>query len=198
MRVSRQIIYLFAITIIGSCNSGDKEKASNNAISHKLFQLENRGWKSQRTTHFVNDIHYSATEVPKEYYLLKNKGSENLSHIDSLSKRHSRERVIEFEFEHINGDDLLREDYTALDYDRSVTYMASTIRGDFMVVTSKNDTIVCSGVQFERHFKVSPFKRVLLYFGGIDPSENIQLIYRDRLFGNGIFKFTFNELPFKT
>lgn len=198
MKVSRQIIYLFAITIIGSCNSGDKEKDSNNAISHKLFQLENRGWKSQRTTHFVNDIHYSATEVPNEYYLLKTEGGLDLSQIDSLSKNHNRERVIEFEFEHIHGEDLLREGYTALDYDRSVTYMASTIRGDFMAITSGNDTIPCSGVQFERHFKVSPFNRILLYFGGIDPSENIQLIYNDRLFNNGIFKFTFNELPFRT
>jgi len=77
-------------------------------------------------------------------------------------------------------------------------YLASTIRNDFMVVTSSNDTIPCSGVHFERHFKISPFKRVLLYFGGINPNETIQLIYRDRLYNNGIFKFKFNEIPFKT
>lgn len=181
-----------------SCNTGNEEKGSNTAISHKLFQLENRGWKAQRITHFVNDIHYSATEVPNEYYLLKSEGSNNLSRIDSLSRNHNRERVMEFEFEHINEDDLLMKDYTTLDYDKSVTYLASTISRDFTVVTSMNDTIRCSGVQFERHFKVSPFKRVILYFGNIDPSENIQLIYNDRLFNNGIFKFKFNELPFKT
>lgn len=184
--------------VLGSCNSGNEEEYSTSAISHKLFQLEKRGWKSQRITHFVNDISYSATEVPNEYYLLKSEGSQNLSRIDSLSKSYNRERIIEFEFEHINEVDLLQEDYTALDYDKSVSYLASTIGRDFIAITSKNDTIHCSGVQFERHYKVSPFKRILLYFGNIDPSENIQLIYRDRLFNNGIFKFKFNELPFKT
>ncbi|MCF6306654.1 MAG: hypothetical protein L3J09_01730 [Flavobacteriaceae bacterium] len=37
-----------------------------------------------------------------------------------------------------------------------------------------------------------------LYFGGINPNETIQLIYRDQLYNNGIFKFKFNEIPFKT
>lgn len=198
MKVNRQIIYFIIIILLGSCNSGNEEKDFDTAISHKLFQLENRGWKSQRITHFVNDMYYSATEVPNEYYLLKSEGNNNLSRIDSLSKNYNRERVIEFEFEQINEDDLLKEEYTAMDYDKSVMYLASTISRDFMAVTSKNDTILCSGVQFERHFKVSPFKRVLLYFGSIDPSEKIQLIYQDRLFNNGIFKFKFNELPFKT
>ncbi len=198
MKVNRQIIYFIIIILLGSCNSGNEKKDFDSAISHKLFQLENRGWKSQRITHFVNDMYYSATEVPNEYYLLKSEGNNNLSRIDSLSKNYNRERVIEFEFEQINEDDLLKEEYTAMDYDKSVTYLASTISRDFMAVTSKNDTILCSGVQFERHFKVSPFKRVLLYFGSIDPSEKIQLIYQDRLFNNGIFKFKFNELPFKT
>ncbi len=198
MKVNRQIIYFIIIILLGSCNSGNEKKDFDSAISHKLFQLENRGWKSQRITHFVNDMYYSATEVPNEYYLLKSEGNNNLSRIDSLSKNYNRERVIEFEFEQINEDDLLKEEYTAMDYDKSVMYLASTISRDFMAVTSKNDTILCSGVQFERHFKVSPFKRVLLYFGSIDPSEKIQLIYQDRLFNNGIFKFKFNELPFKT
>lgn len=198
MKVNSQIIYCSIILSLLSCNSGNEEKNSSIVISHKLFQLEKRGWKSQRITHFVNDIHYSATEVPNEYYLLKREGTKNLYHIDSLSKTYSRERIIEFEFEHIDEDDLLKNEYTTLDYNNSVTYLASTISKDFIAVTSNNDTISCSGVQFERHFKVSPFKRILLYFGNIDPSDNIQIIYNDRLFNNGIFKFKFNELPFKT
>ena len=130
--------------------------------------------------------------------ILKSNDKADLSQIDSLAKVLINERVIEFEFEQLNENDLLKEEYTNMDYDNSVNYMGSKISKDFLVVTSQNDTLTCSGVQFERHFKVSPFKRILLYFGNIDPSESIQLIYHDRLFGNGIFKFKFNELPFKT
>src|SRR5690606_9980118 len=118
--------------------------------------------------------------------------------IDSISKKYEYERVIEFEFEHNENKDLLESEFTGLDYEKSVSYMAAAIKNDFMLVTESNDTIPCSGVHFERHFKVSPFNRILLYFGNVSPTDNIQLIYQDRLFGNGIFKFTFDEFPFKT
>src|SRR5690606_29244167 len=113
-------------------------------------------------------------------------------------KTYENERVIEFEFEHNQNKDLLQSEYTGLDYDKSVNYMANTIMHDFLLVTESKDTIRCSGVHFERHFNVSPINRILLYFDGINPTENIQLIYQDKLFQQGIFKFTFNETPFKT
>ena len=37
----------------------------------------------------------------------------------------------------------------------------------------------------------------LLYFGNINPEDQIQLIYNDELFGNGIIKFKFKETPIK-
>src|SRR5690606_32385809 len=120
MRVNKLMRILAVILLLVSCNKGSERNTSTNNSSHKLFKLEQQGWKSQRITHFANDIHYSATEVPNEYYLLKNKGINNLSQIDSLSKAYDRERIIEFEFEHIGEDDLLQEGYTTLDYDRSV------------------------------------------------------------------------------
>ncbi|MFK5982275.1 MAG: hypothetical protein QM499_05115 [Flavobacteriaceae bacterium] len=195
MKVNNRAYFILIFVICFSCN---KKNTDNKEPSYKVFQQENLGWKSKQIMHFANDIQYRATEVPIEYYLLKNKGKDNKEAIDTLSKKLSKERIIEFEFEHINNDDLLKSEYTTLDYDKSVMYLASTIRNDFMVVTSSNDTIPCSGVHFERHFKISPFKRVLLYFGGINPNETIQLIYRDQLYNNGIFKFKFNEIPFKT
>jgi hypothetical protein len=75
--------------------------------------------------------------------------------------------------------------------------MAFTIEKDFTVVTSSNDTIPCSGVNFERNFKIAPFKRVLLYFNNINPNENLKLIYQDHLFGNGIIKFGLTDVPLK-
>ncbi len=199
MRVSSyKLNFILLGLIVFSCKSDVENNANDSNITYKLYQQEDIGWKSKQIMHFANDIQYRATEVPTEYYLLKNQETENYQAIDSLSKTYRKERIIEFEFEHINNEDLLKSEYTSLDYDKSVMYLSSTIKNDFMVVTESNDTIPCSGVHFERHFKISPFKRVLLYFGGIDPNQTIQLIYQDQLYNSGIFKFKFNEIPFKT
>ena len=161
----------------------------------KTFSLEGQEWKSKVRTQFSNEIYYRATEVPNEYYILKNSESANISEETITST--SNERIIEFEFEHFDALDLLEQEHTALPYSKSVEYMAFTIKNDFKIVTSANDTLACSVVHFDRHFKVSPFNRVLLYFNGIPPEENIQLIYQDKLFNNGIFKFKFEETPLK-
>lgn len=179
--------------ILASCNKGSENAGRSSA---KTYNLEGQQWKSKVRTHFSNDIYYRASEVPNAYYLLKQKDVLGKS-FDSIMKASEKERIIEFEFEHFNEYDLLTEEFTALDYDKAVEYMAFKIEKDFKVITSANDTIPCAGVHFERHFKISPFKRVLLYFNGIDPDETIQLIYQDQLFNNGIFKFKFEETPLK-
>ena len=189
------IFILLSIQLLLGCKS-DSEEIDTREISRKLYQLENQGWKSKTISHFVGDITYRATEVPKEYYFLKN--SLSLDSISKISKELSNERIVEIEFEHINHEDLLQKHFSDLNYEKAITYMASNIKNDLWAVTSKNDTIACSGVNFERHFKVIPFNRVLIYFGGIPEDESIQLIYKDGLFKNGIFKFKFDEIPFKT
>lgn len=195
MKENNKLYILLFCVLVFSCKSDTINKEED---AYRVFEMGELGWKSKKITHFVNDLQYRATEIPKEYYILKNEENKTKFHIDSVSKKYENERIIEFEFEHINSDDLLKQEYTSLDYEKSVMYLASTIQKDFMAITSSKDTIVCSGVLFERHFKVSPFKRIILYFGGIHPEETIQLIYQDNLYNNGIFKFKFNEIPFKT
>ncbi|MEP1490169.1 MAG: hypothetical protein ABJK28_17250 [Algibacter sp.] len=187
----------FALLLIFGLNiSCDKFSKSNKFSEYKFFNLEQQGWKSKRMTQFVNDINYTATEVPIQYYLLKN-NQNNHAKVDSLYIKNAKERIVEIEFQHANQADLLLKDYTSKSYEDAVKYMAFTIEKDFTVVTSSNDTIRCSGVNFERNFKVAPFKRLLLYFDNINPNDNIKLIYQDQLFGNGILKFNFNETVLK-
>ncbi|TGV01067.1 hypothetical protein [Flavivirga rizhaonensis] len=190
---SISFILLLAFSTSVSCN---KHSGSNKLPDYKFFNLNQQGWKSKRVTQFVNDINYTATEVPIQYYLLKNNQS-NYAKVDSLYQKNIRERIIEIEFLHANQSDLLLKDYTKRSYENAVKYMAFTIEKDFTVVTSSNDTIPCSGVNFERNFKVAPFKRVLLYFNDINPNDNIKLIYQDQLFGNGIIKFNLTDSPLK-
>ncbi len=160
------------------------------------FTLDRQNWKSSRITQFTKDIGYSAVEVPIEYYLQKTLG-EDLNKIDSVSRTHSKDRIIEFEFQHVENIDLLANKYTYKSYDESVQYMAFDIEDDFLVVTSSKDTISCAGAHFERNFKVAPYKKLILYFTDVDPDENLQLVYNDQLFGNGLFKFNFQDVPVK-
>ncbi|HEX9600803.1 MAG TPA: hypothetical protein VF985_04885 [Mariniflexile sp.] len=184
------------IAVFGSFTSCDKSAKLSDSTDYKFFNLQQQGWKSKRVTQFINDINYTVTEVPIQYYLLKN-NPDDFAKVDSLYQINASERVLEVEFQHVNETDLLLEDYTHRTYDDAVKYMAFTIEKDFTVVTSSNDTIQCSGVNFERNFKLAPFKRVLLYFNNIDPNDRIKLIYQDHLFGNGIIKFNLTDIPLK-
>ncbi|NHF58988.1 hypothetical protein FK220_006535 [Flavobacteriaceae bacterium TP-CH-4] len=166
-------------------------------VSYKFFNLERAGWKSKSISHNFSDMAYTATLVPIQYYIIKNEGFENPSRIDSIYQSHKTDRVVEIEFRHDSKDDLLKSEYTRMDYESGVKYMAFSIEKDFMAVTKSGDTINCSGVTLERNFKLAPFKRLLLHFGDIPENEQIQLVYQDQLFGNGILKFKFTETPLK-
>ncbi|MBQ4819861.1 hypothetical protein [Aquimarina sp. MMG016] len=185
------IVLLFAI----SCQK-DK-KVQRTEIEERLFNLEQSGWKSRSISHFFSDIEYNATLVPIQYYILKNEGNQDLNRIDSIYQEYKNERVIEIKFQQEREDDLLKDKYTNRSYEDAVKYMAFGVKKDFKIVTTSGDTIPCAGVTFERNFKVAPFKRLLLNFGNIPENENVQLIYDDQLFGNGLMKFNFTERPVK-
>lgn len=162
-----------------------------------MFNLQQAGWKSKRIIQSIDGINYTATEVPLQYYILKNGDDKDSKTVDSIYNANNKERIVEIEFQQNNKEDLLLEKYTNKDYESSVKYLAFSIEKDFSVITSSNDTIVCSGALFERNFKVAPFKRALLYFNNIPPNDNIKLIYNDQLFGNGVIPFNFKEVPIK-
>lgn len=190
-----KILLLLLCIISISCKKelDSKPVVVDGDIRYQLFQLEKFGWKSKLHAQKVDDIKFTATEVPIQYYLLKDQGNQDLFNIDSLYQENKTERVLEFTFEQEDEDDLLKDKFTSLSYEDGVKYMSFSLDKDFYVVTSKNDTIPCSGVNYERNFKVAPFQKVLLFFSGIDPKEKIQLIYNDKLFKKGILKFQFKD-----
>nr|WP_294922379.1 hypothetical protein [uncultured Flavobacterium sp.] len=191
MKVFNILVFILFI----SCNREQKNTSKDSEIRDRYFNLEKIGWKSRSYTQVVDDIGFIATEVPIQYYLLKDQGIVNLEHVDSLYEENKRERVIEFVFQQDEEKDLLSKDFTGMDYTDAVKYMSFGLDKDFYVVTSKKDTILCSGVTFERNYKVAPFQKVLLFFSGIDPNDKIQLIYDDYLFRKGTLKFKFKD-PF--
>ena len=188
---NRCLCAIYLITLLFSCNQ--KNHISNEEI---VFNFKNQNWESNRITQFINDINYSATEVPLNYYLLKNLDG-NIAKVDSVSTLNQRERIIEFEFQHVENSDLLQSQHTNLNYEDAIKYIAFKLEKDFKVITSSNDTIPCIGAHFERNFKVAPYKKLILYFNNINPNESLKLVYNDYLFNNGVLKFNFQEKPIK-
>lgn len=194
MRTQFVILVLLSVFLV-SCKSEREKQWEQSSVSERLFELQSRGWRSNQLLNFKKDIQYRATQVPIEYYLLKNHGTANVVSFDSLVQRSAQERIVEFEFEHVAGDDLINSEFTDRSNQSTVTYMSAAIQNDFYAVTHKGDTIRPAGVLFERHFNVSPVKRLMLYFSGIPEGEDIKLIYNDQLFKNGQFEFDFQNAP---
>ena len=193
MRDFNKLFCLLFVCLFFSCKKEIKVHQDDSEIRNRYFNLEKIGWKSRKYTQKVDDIGFIATEVPIQYYLLKDKGTENLFLVDSLYEAYKRERVIEFTFQQDAEKDLLAKDFTGMDYTEAVKYMSFGLDKDFYVVTSKQDTISCNGVSFERNYKIAPYQKVLLFFSGIDPKEKIQLVYKDFLFRKGTLKFKFKD-----
>ena len=194
MKVINSCICLVAVIFaFSSCKKKEDASGKRSEIESRYYRLQNIGWKSKTYNQYVGGINFTATEVPIQYYMLKDQGSEDLARIDSLYEANKTERIVEFSFQQDEEKDLLLKEFTGMTYEESVKYMSFALNKDFYVVTSKNDTIPCSGVNFERSFKVAPNQKVLLFFSGIGPNDTIQLVYNDYLFRKGTMKFKFND-----
>jgi hypothetical protein len=187
--------FLFFLVMTSCFNRHDDDDyIDDSEIRYRYFNLQNKGWKSKTQTQEVDEINFTATEVPIVYYLLKNnQDGQYLIKVDSLYELNKTERVIEFNFVEDTEEDLLQEKFTGMEYQNSVEYLSFTIAKDFYLVTSKNDTVTCEGVLFERDFKSTPNHKLMLFFSGISPNEKIQLVYKDYLFSKGTLKFRFKE-----
>lgn len=194
-KITLNLTTLLFLLLFTNCSKHNERSETN--IEDKLFQLENKGWKSKSVIHSIGEMNFKASQVPLQYYILKQEGNSDLNKIDAIYQSLKEERIIEFEFLHENKEDLFQSEFTNLDYESSVKYMAFTIQNDFSVVLQSNDTIQCSGVILERNFKLAPFKRLLVSFTGIPENEPIQLLYNDKLYNNGLMKFHFTDNPIK-
>lgn len=194
MKAKNRLLFFIFLCALFSCGKKKDGKINDDSeVSYRYYNLSESGWKSKKYDQQIDDLKFTATEVPLPYYILKEIGSDDLQKVDSISKQNERERIIEFEFTHESAEDLLEKGVTDLEYTEAIKYISFSLEKDFYAVTSKNDTIPCSGLTFERNFKMAPYNKVILFFTDIDPQEEIQLIYEDKLFKRGTLKFTFTE-----
>ncbi|MCD9583742.1 hypothetical protein R5N98_03805 [Tenacibaculum maritimum] len=152
----------------------------------KKFNFFGESYSTNKKTTLMNDIFYTAAILPKEYYIKK-----YLEKKDSLSiykEKLKNEEIIQFDFQSIDKKDLFLRDKKGV-YEEYIKYFSFRIKNDFYAVTSERDTIKPVGVFFERTYKLTPFKRLLIYFKFPKEVNELKLVYHDKVFGNEFFKF---------
>ena|SRR5690554_2099257 len=169
------------------------QKTVGDDTDFSYYNLKNTGWKSKNHTVNIDNFSFVATEVPILYYIAESEGEENQEIIEEVYSKLKTQRIIEFVIENKSHKDLFDRTHTNIDYAEAVAYFSSTIQDDFFVLTSENDTISCVGILFERTFKLTPYKKILLYFDPINPDQEIELVYRDHLFNKGEIRYKFNN-----
>ncbi len=74
--LSKYFVLFLAFTLF-SCKK-ESPQIDDSEIRERYLNLEKIGWKSRAYNQKVDDINFTATEVPIQYYLLKDKGTEDL------------------------------------------------------------------------------------------------------------------------
>jgi hypothetical protein len=74
MKALNRFSLLLFVLVLYSCKKEGNVKDDAD-IRSRYFQLEKIGWKSKVYNQYVDDINFTATEVPIQYYLLKDKGN---------------------------------------------------------------------------------------------------------------------------
>ncbi|WP_435261217.1 hypothetical protein [Tenacibaculum sp. nBUS_03] len=203
----KKVVYLVVFLIIG-CKLEKQTKKENifvgredessNVSDFKLYDENNfkdtkksfsflgENFSGTKKTILINNMFYSASILPKEYYIKK-----HLKKTDSLAKyldELKKEEVVQFDFQYMKGDDLFKNK-SIKEVEVLVKYLSFHIKNDFYAITSKGDTISPLGVHFERTFKLTPNKRLLLYFKFPEEQRRIKLAYYGKVFDNQILKF---------
>jgi hypothetical protein len=205
----KQIVLFFSLVlVVVGCNTtpdkpteksgslfSSSESGFENELHYKggLIHLayegdEEKKYAIQEITKERQDIRYRAKRIPTELYL-KNKGVTDEKLAEAL-KEVQGEQLFYFEFEEKMKQDLIKK-YLSENLDANIAYLSFDIFNDFKLINEKGDTISSAYSLYERNFHVAPYERVLLSFNGINPDEEVRLIYQDNLFGKGKFDFVF-------
>ena len=96
MKELNRCCFLLLLFLLCSCKNNERPNSDKeDAIRDRYFRLQNIGWKSKTYSQKVDDINFTAIEVPIQYYLLRNSKTTDLTTVDSLYEENKKEKVIE-------------------------------------------------------------------------------------------------------
>lgn len=199
---------LTAMIFLG-CNSFDSEETKqtlvlepkvsfSNPIENEGDWVDYKSWlKSNESRHYASKelggIKFSALLETPIYSFIKAEGfSEKMKFDDS---NYSDQIRIEFELTALAGNgELAKYDVSGRDeYNERVNYYSFKFQDDIFLVLDA-DTVPCGMAVWEREFNAAPrIKHQLLFTKpeGRKSFNDIQMVFYDRIFDNGIVKLKF-------
>jgi hypothetical protein len=173
---------------------GDKDVSLDAGSYVSWFRSQEHGFKKRKT---LNDLTYFLQYKSPEYIALIESHGEGIKK-DSVEKRSKElQGLIYFDFSiSLKGgqDELLKYQINSpADYQERVKYMSFDMQKDIKLVQDK-DTISCGLYHFERIYDIGPYSNYLLAFDskGIDLNKELTFVFNDKVFHNGLVKFTFS------
>jgi hypothetical protein len=157
-----------------------------------------KSWlKSDESRHFASKelggLRFSALLEPPLYSYLKAEGINAKKNFDDSP--YLNQIRIEFELTALQGNgELTKYDVSGQDdYNERVNYYSFKVQNDVFLVLD-NDTVPCGMAVWEREFNSAPrIKHQLLFTKpeGKKSFNDIQMVFYDRIFDNGIVKLKF-------
>lgn len=167
-----------------------------------LAPLEYKTWieseeSGLRKTKAIGEMEYEMQYQTREYLLLLNKGPkafEKEIDIESSLEDFSNDIQVLFTIRNLNGIPPLNYNVqNEMEYYARIQYLTSEVTSDFFILNNSMDTVKCLFSHMERDFGITPELRLNLAFGMQKPSEDFQLCFNDRLFNNGMIKFSMSK-----
>lgn len=195
----RKTIYILLLLVITSaCNTVPESLPVTEYI--KWVENPKNQLKKEKT---IGDYAYKVFYKPAEYIALReavNKGDQN--NTQAINKRiQDITGFYQFNFDIVSADgktSALKQNTTnEQEFGARINYFVSHAQQDFKLVQG-TDTLACISYHFERTYDITPNNTILLGFEipkneNEDKREDIQLIFKNRLFNSGDIKFQFSE-----
>lgn len=203
------LCFLSLITAISSCTDSKATETDTEAVDVKVQTIQ-VGEKdaeevlasvieASHRQQLLGDLSYELNYLPSAYFIQKNNARS-----DSL-QAHAYEAQSVFLFKIRAAkyhDELLKYQIQSVnEYYHRIEYFSFKFNNDVQLVLNKNDTFNCTNHHFERNYGLAPEIKILLNFQlpeeQLFQAKSVQLIYTDRVFGNGKVKFQFEPNHFK-
>lgn len=191
------------------CNSVDSKDTKQTLVipprvsySNAIVDIDDwndyKSWmRSEESRHYVSKelggIKFSALLETPLYSFLKTEGLEKKSEFNDSN--YSEQIRVEFELSALSGNgELAKFDISGQeDYNERINYYSFKFQDDVYLVLD-SDTVPCGMAVWEREFNSAPRIKQQLLFTKPENKKSfneIQLVFYDRVFDNGIVKLKF-------
>ena len=181
------------ILILG-CTAGACNRSMKPAEYKSWIESSESGLNKSKK---IGQLEYKIQYVTREYAMILNLGPRGFSpslNINESLENYSEDMQVIFSIKNLNGVSPLKYKLKdEMEYYARIQYLNSDVVKDFYLIKENGDTVECSFVHAERDFGIGPELNLTLAFQEQNPDYDFQLCYNDRIYNNGMVKFTMRK-----